>query len=50
MVRLLIDMFDNSFFTFNGQFYGQTDGVPTGSPLSPVIADFYMEDYEEGSA
>jgi hypothetical protein len=33
-----------SYFTFNGQFYGQTDGVAMGSPLSPVIANFYMED------
>jgi hypothetical protein len=33
--------------TFNGQFYGQTDGVAMGSPLSPVIANFYMEDYEK---
>jgi hypothetical protein len=38
-----------SYFTFNGQFYGQTDGVVMGSPLSPVIADFYMEDYEKAA-
>jgi hypothetical protein len=36
-----------SYFTFNGQYYGQTDGVAMGSPLSPVIANFYMEDYEK---
>jgi hypothetical protein len=29
-----------SYFTFNGQFYGQTDGVAVASPLSPVIANF----------
>jgi hypothetical protein len=34
-----------SYFTFNGQFYGQTDGVAMGSPLSLVIANFYKEDY-----
>jgi hypothetical protein len=34
-----------SYFTFNGQFYGQTDGVAIGSPLSLVVANFYMEDY-----
>jgi hypothetical protein len=34
-----------SYFTFNGQFYRQTDGVAMGSPLSPVIANFYREDY-----
>jgi hypothetical protein len=36
-----------SYFTFNGQFYGQTDGVAMGSPISPAIANFYMEDYEK---
>jgi hypothetical protein len=25
-----------SYFTFNGQFYRQTDGVDMGSPLSPT--------------
>jgi hypothetical protein len=30
-----------------GQFYEQTDGVAMGSPLSPVIMDFLMEDFEE---
>jgi hypothetical protein len=38
-----------SYFTFNGQFYGQTDGVAMGSLLSPVIANFYMEDYEKAA-
>jgi hypothetical protein len=33
-----------SYFTFYGEFYGQTDGVAMGSLLSPVIANFYMED------
>jgi len=28
-------------------FYEQTDGVATGSPLSPVIANFFMEDFEK---
>jgi hypothetical protein len=28
-----------SYFTVNGQFYGQTDGVAMGSPLSPIIAN-----------
>jgi hypothetical protein len=38
-----------SYFTFNGQFYGQTDSAAMGSPLSPVIANFYMEDYEKAA-
>jgi hypothetical protein len=36
-----------SYFIFNGQFYGQTDDVAMGSPLPPVIANFYVEDYEK---
>jgi len=28
------------------RFYEQTNGVAMGSPLSPVIAIFYMEDFE----
>jgi hypothetical protein len=36
-----------SYFTFNGQFYRQTDVVAMGSPLSPVVANLCMEDYEK---
>jgi retron-type reverse transcriptase len=36
-----------SYFSLNGQFYEQIDGVAMGSPLSSVIANFYMEDFEE---
>ena len=32
---------------FYGQFYEQTDWVAMGSPLSPVIADFFMENFEK---
>jgi hypothetical protein len=28
------------YFTFNGQFYGQTGGVAMSSLLSPVIANY----------
>jgi hypothetical protein len=36
-----------TYFCYDGQFYEQTDGVAMGSPLSPVIANFFMEDFEE---
>jgi hypothetical protein len=36
-----------SYFTFNGQFYGQMDGLSMGSLLSPVIENVYMEDYHK---
>jgi hypothetical protein len=37
----------SSFFCFTGQFYEQTDGVAMGPPLPLVIANFFMEDFEE---
>lgn len=40
-------MSSRHFFCLNGQFYEQTDGVATGSSLSPVIANFFMEDFKE---
>jgi hypothetical protein len=43
--RLFCHILTTSYFTFNGQFYGQTDGVAMGSPFSPVIANFYTDNY-----
>jgi retron-type reverse transcriptase len=37
----------STYFCSDGQFNEQTDGVAMGSPLSPVIANFYMEDFEK---
>ena len=36
----------STYICVDRQFYEQTDGVAMGSPLSPVIANFYMEDFE----
>jgi len=36
----------STYFCSYGQFYEQTDGVAMGSALSPVITNFYMEDFE----
>ena len=36
-----------SYFQWNGNFYQQDDGVAMGSPLSPVIANFFMEKFEQ---
>lgn len=35
-----------SNFTFDGNTYEQTEGTAMGSPLSPIIADIFMEDLE----
>lgn len=36
----------NTFFSWNGNLYEQVEGAAMGSPLSPVIANIYMEDFE----
>ena len=35
-----------TYFKWNAEIYEQTDGVAMGSPLSPTIANFYMEKFE----
>ncbi|XP_059066412.1 uncharacterized protein LOC131857721 [Cryptomeria japonica] len=37
----------STFFAFQGIIYEQVDGVAMGSPLSPVIANIFMEHFEE---
>jgi hypothetical protein len=47
ILRLFRHVLTSSFFRFNGQFYKQTDGVAMCLPLSPVIANFFIEHFEE---
>jgi hypothetical protein len=35
------------YFSFGGQFYKQTYGVAMASPLSSMITNFNMVDFEE---
>jgi hypothetical protein len=46
-LRLFHHVLASSFFSFNGQFYEQSNGVAMGSPLSQVIANYCMEYFEE---
>ena len=36
----------NTYFKFNGEFYEQKEGAAMGSPISPVVANLFMEDLE----
>jgi hypothetical protein len=47
IVRLFHHIPISSFFRFNGVFYEQTDDMAMGSPLTPVIVDFFKEDFEK---
>ena len=35
-----------TYFVFRGQYYEQLEGAAMGSPLSPIIANLYMEEFE----
>ena len=37
----------STFFTFQQVFYEQIEGVAMGSPLSPIVANLYMEMFEK---
>ena len=36
----------NTYFKFNGAFYEQKEGAAMGSPISPIVANLFMEDLE----
>jgi len=46
IMALFRHVLTSTYFCYDGQVYEQTDGVAMGSPLSPVIAKFFMEDFE----
>ena len=37
----------STYFQWNQNFYEQKEGVAMGSPLSPAIANYYMEKFED---
>ena len=47
ILALLSFCLNTTYFTFNGQIYKQKHGAAMGSSVSPVVANLYMEDFEE---
>ena len=43
LVRICLKL---TYFTFRGEIYEQINGVAMGSPLSPIVANIYMEHFE----
>ena len=35
-----------TYFQFQGRFYEQLQGAAMGSPISPIVANLFMEDFE----
>ena len=47
-IILLLDFFlKNTYFSFQDQFYEQVEGAAMGSPVSPIVANLYMEYLEQ---
>jgi hypothetical protein len=38
-----------TYFVYQGQFYRQKQGAAMGSPVSPIVANLYMEDFEKAA-
>ena len=46
-LSVLLEMcLSGTYFTFQGEFYKQKKGAAMGSPISPVVANLYMEQFE----
>jgi len=45
--KLLIICTQKSHFQFNGIYYDQIDGVAMGSPLGPLFANIFMDEFEK---
>ena len=37
----------STYFTFRGKFYEQVEGAAMGSPISPIVANLFMENFEK---
>ncbi|XP_045449970.1 uncharacterized protein LOC123658651 [Melitaea cinxia] len=46
-IDLLKHCLEGNYFLFQGQYYLQIDGVAMGSPVAPVLANLWMEHFEE---
>ena len=44
--KLLTICTQESHFKFNGKYYDQIDGVAMGSPLGPLFANIFMDEFE----
>ena len=47
IILLLEFCLKNTYFSFQGQFFEQDEGVAMGSPVSPIVANLYMEYLEQ---
>ena len=46
IITLLKSCLKNTYFLFQGMYYEQVHGAAIGSPISPLIANLFMEEFE----
>ena len=46
IITLLEFCLTNTYFLFQGKYYEQVQGAAMGSPISPLIANLFMEEFE----
>ena len=46
IISLLKFYLKTTYFQFQGRFFKQLQGTAMGSPISPIVASLYMEDFE----
>ena len=47
IIELLGLYLPNTYFSFQNKFFEQVEGVAMGSPVSPIVANLYMENFEK---
>ena len=47
IINLLEFCLNSTSFVYQGQFYQQLEGAAMGNPLSPIVANIFMENFEE---
>ena len=47
IILLLEFCLKNTYFSFQGQFFEQVEGAAMGAPISPIVANLYMEYLEQ---
>ena len=47
IINLLEFCLNSTSFVFQGQYYQQMKGAAMSSPLSPIVANIFMEQFEK---
>ena len=47
IINLLEFCLNSTSFVFQGQYYQQMEGAGMGSPLSPIVTNMFMEQFEK---